>query len=101
MGVHTPGRGWKEPAMSTLPDDAWRDAGLEDTDDTTSLVEEAKRAARRDTGDRPEEYHPGTARPDLEGAAAEADVVEQSREVPGADEGGGEAEDSGGAGADR
>ena len=32
-----------------------------------------------------EDYHPGAARPDLEGAAAEADVVEQAYEVVGDD----------------
>ncbi|WP_166846298.1 hypothetical protein [Isoptericola sp. BMS4] len=70
--------------MSTLPDDAWRDAGLEDPDGT-NLVEEVRDAPDADD-ERPEEYRPGTARPDLEGAAAEADVVEQSQVVPGLDE---------------
>ncbi|MEN5075176.1 hypothetical protein ABE437_15250 [Isoptericola cucumis] len=73
--------------MSTVPDDAWRDAGLEDQEDTTSLLEEAQEADDASPpADRPEEYSPATARPDLEGAASEADVVEQSQVVRGLDE---------------
>jgi len=73
--------------MSTVPDDAWRDAGLQGPDDTTSLVEEAE--APDDAAPEPaaaEEYRPRHARPDLDGEAAEADVVEQSQEVPGPDD---------------
>ncbi|MGW8565154.1 hypothetical protein [Isoptericola sp. NPDC055881] len=69
--------------MSTVPEDARRDAGAEGTDDTTSLVEDAEAAAQEPPP--AEEYHPRHARPDLEGAAAEADVLEQSQEVPGFD----------------
>ncbi|MFC7876524.1 hypothetical protein [Isoptericola sp. NPDC057391] len=77
--------------MSTVPDDAWRDAGLESPDDTTSLVEDALTDDAQEGGDAPagaraEEYKPRHARPDLDGEAAEADVVEQSQEVPGLDD---------------
>ncbi|MEU2199642.1 hypothetical protein [Isoptericola sp. NPDC019482] len=77
--------------MSTAPDDAWRDAGLENPDDTTSLVEDAltddaETGDVAEAGDRVEEYKPRHARPDLDGEAAEADVVEQSQEVPGLDD---------------
>ncbi|GAB6938510.1 hypothetical protein ACQP60_02175 [Isoptericola variabilis] len=73
--------------MSTAPDDAWRDAGLESPDDTTSLVEDALTDDAQGGEDeapevRAEEYKPRHARPDLAGEAAEADVVEQSQEVP-------------------
>lgn len=68
--------------MSTVPgSDAWRDAGLapvEDlplrlTDDDGSHVPDAREA---------EEYAPPFPRADRDGLAAEADVVEQSTEVP-------------------
>jgi hypothetical protein len=77
--------------MSTVPEDARRDAGLENPDDTTSLVEDAltddaEGGDDAAAGDRVEEYQPRHARPDLDGEAAEADVVEQSQEVPGLDE---------------
>ncbi|GAB3104735.1 hypothetical protein [Isoptericola nanjingensis] len=77
--------------MSTAPDDAWRDAGLENPDDTTSLVEDAltddaEAGDAAEAGGRVEEYKPRHARPDLDGEAAEADVVEQSQEVPGLDD---------------
>ena len=78
--------------MSTVPDDSWRDAGLEDREDTTSLLEEVQEGDDASPpADRPEEYRPATARPDLEGAASEADVVEQSQVVRGLDEHEGEA----------
>lgn len=66
--------------MSTVPDDAWRDAGLEGVEDTTSLVEEV--ASPGEAPEETEEYKPRTARPDLAGEANEADVVEQSQVVP-------------------
>jgi hypothetical protein len=66
--------------MSTVPDDAWRDAGLEGVEDTTSLVEEV--ASPQDVPEETEEYRPRTSRPDLDGEANEADVVEQSQVVP-------------------
>ena len=78
--------------MSTVPGDAWRDAGLEtpdDTanpDDTTSLIEETQ-GSGDDAPPAPEEYRPRHARPDLAGEAAEADVVEQAQEVPEGPEG--------------
>ncbi|WP_201308992.1 hypothetical protein [Puerhibacterium puerhi] len=87
--------------MSTLPGhDSWRDAGLREPDqrevdpedlgpEAASLVEEVQ------TPDEPpshealaEDYRPRTARPDLDGEANEADVVEQSEEVEVVDEGG-------------
>jgi len=73
--------------MSTAPEDAWRDAGLDNPDETTSLVEDALADDARPADDvaaehRVEEYKPRHARPDLDGEAAEADVVEQSQEVP-------------------
>ncbi|MCK9792213.1 hypothetical protein M1843_00445 [Isoptericola sp. 4D.3] len=75
--------------MSTVPEDAGRDAGLEGTDDTTSLVEDVLAPDAPETPDDPagveavaQEYTPRHARPDLDGEAAEADVVEQSQEVP-------------------
>ena len=78
--------------MSTVPDDAWHDAGLDSLEDTTSLedatslVEEVERPDPRPHREEAEEYRPRTARPDLEGEAAEADVVEQSQIVPETDE---------------
>ena len=66
--------------MSTVPGDAWRDAGLEGVEDTTSLVEEVDDPVL--SVDDPEEYRPGTPRSDLDGIANEADVVEQSQVVP-------------------
>ncbi|GAA4717768.1 hypothetical protein GCM10023216_02330 [Isoptericola chiayiensis] len=69
--------------MSTTPSDAWRDAGLDAPDDSTSLAEELSGPASTPTPEHDaEEYHPGTPRPDLEGSADEADVVEQAGEVP-------------------
>ncbi|MDO8148202.1 hypothetical protein Q6350_07120 [Isoptericola sp. b515] len=69
--------------MSTTPNDAWRDAGLETPDDTTSLVEEAGAPPAQPQHEAEvEDYHPGFPRPDLEGSANEADVVEQDIEVP-------------------
>lgn len=69
--------------MSTTPSDAWRDAGLEAPDDTTNLVEESSTPpAIPEHEEETEEYHPATPRPDLEGEAAEADVVEQASVVP-------------------
>jgi len=77
--------GDEEDAMSTLPGpDAWRDAGLEpaDPDVPARLTDEDD-----PTDGDAEEYRPGFARPDREGAADEADVVEQDIEVPLDDEG--------------
>ncbi|MCA5892362.1 hypothetical protein LEP48_03220 [Isoptericola sp. NEAU-Y5] len=81
--------------MSTVPEDGRRDAGLDDPDET-SLLDEATGADPDPDPDaaRDGEYRPAFPRPDLDGAASEADVVEQSRTVPGADE------DDLGAGAD-
>ncbi|HWJ84625.1 MAG TPA: hypothetical protein VNR62_04305 [Cellulomonas sp.] len=63
--------------MSTVPgSDAWRDAGLEPVspDEPVSLVDDL------DPPD-PDEYEPDFPRPDLDGSADEADVVEQDSEV--------------------
>jgi hypothetical protein len=58
--------------MSTLPGpDSWRDAGLDPPGD-----------AEVDTTHEPDEYVPDAPRPDSDGAAAEADVVEQALDVP-------------------
>ncbi|MDM7830840.1 hypothetical protein [Cellulomonas edaphi] len=70
--------------MSTVPgSDAWRDAGLEPvtTDEPTRLTDDL---APPD----PDEYVPGFPRPDLDGGADEADVVEQDSEVALDDDGG-------------
>ncbi|GAB2489314.1 hypothetical protein GCM10027063_33300 [Promicromonospora xylanilytica] len=62
--------------MSTLPGpDSWRDAGLDPPQE-----------AEVDTTHEPDEYVPDAPRPDNDGAAEEADVVEQALDVP-ADEG--------------
>jgi len=64
--------------MSTVPgSDAWRDAGLESSasDEPVRLVDDL------DPPEDPDEYEPAFARPDLEGAADEADVVDQDTEV--------------------
>ncbi|CAM3392951.1 hypothetical protein OCAE111667_07385 [Occultella aeris] len=68
--------------MSTLPGhESWRDAGLVEDDETDpkNLVEEIAHPDPRGVG---EDYHPGTARPDLDDLAEEADVVDQSVVVP-------------------
>ncbi|WP_265520919.1 hypothetical protein [Oerskovia flava] len=74
--------------MSTVPGhDAWRDAGLtEPADDVVNLVEEVDErgsAVPDRAADAAEEYRPHTPRPDLDGEADEADVVEQASAVPG------------------
>ncbi|WP_029290470.1 hypothetical protein [Cellulomonas sp. HZM] len=66
--------------MSTVPgNDAWRDAGLEPADphEPARLGEPVDDLAPPD----PDEYEPDFPRPDLEGRADEADVVEQDDEV--------------------
>lgn len=72
--------------MSTVPrNDAWRDAGLAEPDDeVVSLVEEVEDPGPgvEDTEHEIDEYTPRTPRPDLEGEANEADVVEQASTVP-------------------
>jgi hypothetical protein len=74
--------------MSTTPSDAWRDAGLETPDDTTSLVEESAAAGTAPEHEaEADEYRPATPRPDLDGEAAEADVAEQASAVPTPEEG--------------
>lgn len=58
--------------MSTLPGpDSWRDAGLDPPED-----------AEVDATHDPDEYVPDAPRPDNDGDAAEADVVEQALDVP-------------------
>ncbi|MBE7700079.1 hypothetical protein H9623_07135 [Oerskovia sp. Sa1BUA8] len=77
--------------MSTVPGtESWRDAGLvtPDDDDPKNLVEEELTPPATPSGtDDPEDYSPRTPRPDLDGEADEADVVEQAAVVP-LDEGG-------------
>jgi hypothetical protein len=68
--------------MTTTPYDAWRDAGLEEPDEVTSLVEESGRAGTPTGRPDAEEYRPATPRPDLDGSADEADVAEQASAVP-------------------
>lgn len=80
--------------MSTMPgDDALRDAGLTGPEitDAVNLAEEVTRAEtdlpqESQDPDVVEEYHPRTPRPDLDGTADEADVIEQSWTVPSDDE---------------
>ncbi|MBD8078088.1 hypothetical protein [Cellulosimicrobium arenosum] len=74
--------------MSTIPgNEAWRDAGLVENEEVVNLVEEASDDdADRDTDQVPEEYHPGSARPDRADEAAEADVAEQASAVPGGED---------------
>lgn len=70
--------------MSTVPgSDAWRDAGLApvDPDEPRRLTDDAPAVE-----DDPEEYEPGFARADKDGAADEADVIEQDTEIPAGDE---------------
>ncbi|WP_448631526.1 hypothetical protein [Cellulomonas soli] len=72
--------------MSTVPgSDAWRDAGLApvDPDQPRRLTDVLDATAQPDD---PEEYEPGFARADQEGAADEADVLEQDTEIPVGDE---------------
>lgn len=62
--------------MSTVPgSDAWRDAGLEPVE-----PEPARLVDDLDPPD-PDEYEPDFPRPDLDGSADEADVVDQDSEV--------------------
>lgn len=67
--------------MSTIPgSQSWRDAGLDDpgTGEPVSLIDEVT----QDAVASPEEYRPGTARPDLIDEADEADVADQAVVVP-------------------
>jgi hypothetical protein len=69
--------------MSTVPGPAaWRDAGLVpvEPDEPRRLGDEDAAAEEAPTD--PEEYAPDFARADLQGRAAEADVVDQDTEVP-------------------
>ncbi|UJP41250.1 hypothetical protein [Cellulomonas palmilytica] len=69
--------------MSTLPGpDAWRDAGLEPADPAVPARLTDDETDRPTDAPDPEEYVPDFARPDRDGAADEADVVEQDTEVP-------------------
>lgn len=70
--------------MSTVPGaEAWRDAGLTTPDDVpTNLVEEESQGDPPPSPEDAEDYTPGSPRPDLDGEAAEADVVEQAAVVP-------------------
>ncbi|MFF3062975.1 hypothetical protein ACFVQ3_00315 [Oerskovia sp. NPDC057915] len=72
--------------MSTVPGtDSWRDAGLVAPDDDApkNLVEEELTPpVESSDADDAEDYSPRTPRPDLDGEADEADVVEQASVVP-------------------
>lgn len=74
--------------MSTIPgDDADRDAGLHGPDvaEPLSLAEALDIDKSDDTGAQPqdpEDHKPGPARPDQEGEADEADVLEQLAAEP-------------------
>lgn len=72
--------------MSTVPgDDALRDAGIvsHDLDEAVNLVDELATGPRHAASPAvPEDYAPGTARPDLSGGADEADVLDQAWAVP-------------------
>lgn len=70
--------------MSTVPGaESWQDAGLVTPDDApTNLVEEESgEVTTTADADDAEDYSPRTPRPDLEGRADEADVVEQASVV--------------------
>lgn len=68
--------------MSTVPGpDAWRDAGLVPVEPDEPLRLGDEQADPKEPAD-PEEYEPGFPRADLEGKAAEGDVVDQDTEVP-------------------
>ncbi len=69
--------------MSTVPGaQSWSDAGLApvDTEQPLSLTDADGTAGDEEM--EPEDHVPGFPRPDREDRAAEADVVEQSAEVP-------------------
>ncbi|WP_420114291.1 hypothetical protein [Pseudactinotalea sp.] len=61
----------------TLPSEDWRDTGLAEPDE----LDPANPLLAGDDDARGEDYHPATARPDLDDRANEADVVEQAYEV--------------------
>lgn len=67
--------------MSTPSDDR-RASGLVEPDE----LEPASPLLQEQEAERGEDYHPGEPRPDLSGAAAEADVVEQAFQVSSPDE---------------
>jgi hypothetical protein len=73
--------------MSTLPGrDSWRDTGLEPPEDaevdTTHEPDEYVPPPEVDPTHEPDEYVPDAPRPDTDGSANEADVVEQALDVP-------------------
>lgn len=68
--------------MSTVPgSDAWRDAGLVPVEEVPLRLTDVDESDVPDESDA-EEYTPPFPRADRDGLAAEADVVEQSTEVP-------------------
>ena len=71
--------------MSTTPDGAAQDAGLERPGPGAVVHLAQQDAVEPDALDEGE-YQPDEPRPDRDGAADEADVVEQADEVPGYDE---------------
>lgn len=58
----------------TAPSDDWRDTEPDEFEPANPLLVE-------DEAEDGEDYNPATARPDLEGEADEADVVDQAYEV--------------------
>ena len=79
-----------EVVLVSLPGDygKTRPAVVVQNDEVVSLVEESEDAGPGvdDAEHEGDEYRPRTARPDLEGEANEADVVEQASAVPGEDD---------------
>ncbi|ADG73932.1 conserved hypothetical protein [Cellulomonas flavigena DSM 20109] len=68
--------------MSTVPgSDAWRDAGLVPVEEAPLRLTDVDESDVPDPRDA-EEYAPPFPRADRDGSAEEADVVEQSAEVP-------------------
>jgi len=76
----------------TTPSEDWRDAGLAEPDE----LDPANPLLAAEAAESGEDYHPATARPDLDDRASEADVVEQAYEVPGLDVEGDDIEGDGG-----
>ncbi|MCF4120258.1 hypothetical protein L1785_04620 [Antribacter sp. KLBMP9083] len=75
--------------MSTVPgSEAWRDAGLEELEEVPSVLDTSLGDEVEEEPDEHEtdEYRPHVARPDRDGEANVADVVEQALEVSDEDE---------------
>lgn len=61
----------------TTPSEDWNEAGLAEPDE----LDPANPLLAEQDAESGEDYHPATARPDLEGEADEADVADQAYEV--------------------